>query len=199
MVVPSNGDVIEVAIEGEFDGSEDNVNVFHLQCSSITAADMDDFIDSVTEWVQAFILIAKQLVITIQWYQRYRTRNATITGPVQSVELAAPIAGIAAGAVLPPGNACLIAFRTPVKNVLLKKFIGVPGHTNLTANGQWDSTQLGLMSQVATFLMAPYTATDADFVYGYMTPLTKVFHLPITAYVSAEGAYQRRRRRGSGS
>lgn len=199
MDIPSNGDIIEVAVEGDFDGTEDVINIYQMEATNVTATTITEVLDDIESWVAGLMTVLRPLCNAYVMWRRFRARNLTTATSAITVELDPALAGTATGATMPPGNALLLGFRPGLKRILCKKYVGPPSHTNLDADGTWDATQLILMAALGAFLMPVKGYVKMDVQYGYLRPVYLTFHPFKSYYVSAEGAYQRRRRRGTGT
>lgn len=198
-MTPTVGDIIELVLEGEFDDTEDVFNVFQFQVTQNGWTDEDDYFEDLKELAEALINVIKVVSSALVVWRRLRARNKTTSSAAIQLELDAPIAGSGASNPLPPGSAYLIGFRTSESGILLRKFIGVPIEDANDSTGQWSATTIGLLTDIADLLLAEIVTNHGGFQYGHKSTKSLAWLVPTGAYVSAEPAYQRRRRRGSGS
>lgn len=196
---PLNGDVVEVAVIAEHDGTEDVVNVHHYQVSGSTYTTEADFITDLKSLVVALITVYKGMASVLTVYKRFRAQIITQTGAGVMVELDSEIPGTATGTAMPPGVAALCVLRTSAKNGNLKKYVGVPATVMLDTDGSWASFVQTLGATAIAFLLAPQTKTYGTFTFGNWRKETSTWYTPTSGYFNLEPAYQRRRRRGRGS
>ena len=199
MTLPALNDVVEITIEAEFDDTEDVVNVY--QFKNVGAAYTTEALwqDDLKTLVEALVDILKGYASIYTVWRRYRARNLTQDTPSEQFELDTATAGVIAGNSLPAGSAVLLAFRTQQPKVVLKKFHGVAAEALSDADAKWSSSTLATgVTDIAT-MISVFTLYASSWRYGHYHTPTAQFLYPTSGYINAEPAYQRRRRRGTGS
>lgn len=192
-------DVVRVDLVAEAHGSEDVVNVFQFQkqdVGEITDADvLEDFLAImrvIAEFVDALIKT------TVIW-QRIRVRNVTTNLLIGDGSFSPEIPGVNTTDANAMGVAAVIRFPTNVSRVVMSKFFGpiaegVLGSTGLIASNP-GTVQL---VTTAEYLIDDIVETNGTWRYGYLSPKTGVFQIPLAAIINTEPGYQRRRKRGVG-
>ena len=199
MSFPSDGDVIEVAVIAELDGSEDLVNVFQFKVSNTNWLDDADYFADLQQLVAALVVWLKASASLLATWKRFRARNLTNPGATVIAEMTTPVSGASSTDLLPLGVSGLLVFRTPEAGVVLRKFLGGQHELSVGSSGQWVSSTITSFGATVTGLLAPMLMSLSDWQYGHISKATGVWLEPTSGYVSAEPAYQRRRRRGVGS
>ncbi len=199
MAVPNLDDKIEVAVVGEFDGTEEVVNVFQFNVDSVVGLTAGNYLDNFKELVEAILDIMDGLVTAYTIWRRFRVKNKTQDTATEYVELDAAHPGTVAGESLPSGVALLSVFRTTAPKIVLRKYVGVPGETMNEYDGQWTTAALVGAANFVTLMLAQIVTTESAFTYGHWSPDTLSWYEPSSGYINTEPAYQRRRRRGTGT
>lgn len=199
MTIPVTGDIVEVAVEAEWDGTEDVVHVYQFKMGAGTLATQATWENELAVLVNALITIAKGYAQLLTVYRRYRARNITQQTPTEHFELGTPVTGSVAGDTLASGTAFLFVFRTGKPRTTLRKFFGVPSKNDLDNDGRWAIGRLVVAAADIATMIAPFSTASTTWQYGHWDALTSTFWAPNSGYAPADPAYQRRRRAGRGS
>lgn len=198
MAVPDVGDVIEFTLEAEHDNSEIINNVFQFKVVGGSFINETQWIITLLELADEILDILDGLATAYTVWKRLRARNITTMDPTLHVELAADVPGTVAGDCLPAGVAMLAVFRTDRPKTNLRKYMGPIGETLNDVDGQWSISALVGGVAMTVLLLDTISTVFANFEYGFFDKVLDTWHIPQSAYVPAEPAYQRRRRRGVG-
>lgn len=193
------GDVIEVSVQGDFDGTEDVFNVFQYKCTTGYTTDENGFAEDMKELVEAVIAIIKASVGVLTIYRRFRAQIITQVDAGRLIELDAAVPGTVVGASSPSGVCALWVFRIDKPRSSLRKYIGTISEEDVGTNGGFVSGALTRGATAIGSLMTQIVTTLDVYKYGHYDPVLEVFHKPTGGYMNGEPAYQRRRRRGAGS
>ncbi len=199
MVTTISGDVVEVSIQGDFDGTEDVFNVFQYSIATGYTTDEAGFADDLIELVTAVVTIIKELVGVATIFRRFRAQIITQVDAGRLIELDAPIPGVVVGASSPAGVCALLVFRIDKPRSSLRKYLGTISEEDVGTAGDFTSGALTEGAAAIAALMTNITTTLDTYKYGHYDPVAEIFHKPTGGYMNAEPAYQRRRRRGTGS
>lgn len=199
MAIPSLDDVLEIAIVGEFDGTEEVVNVMQFQVEQTSVTTEANLVISLLELVEALLDVWEEMATAVQIWKRFRWRNLTTSGPSQTVELAADHPGVIAGDSEPPGVAGLLGFYTSESGVVLRKFLGPSAQSLMTSDGEFSGSAIGYGAAILALMVDPIVVYQSTYRYGHTSGITLAWLTPTSGYMSTEPAYQRRRRRGKGS
>ncbi len=197
--MPTNqNDVIEVSARGEFNGIEDVVNVFQFQLTSVgdvteavTLTDLSVHLDNIFG-----NLGASQTDDFV--YRDLTFRNITQDLVLGVIPWPTLTVGGSASGNLPPGVAGVINMATNVARVVLRKFIGGLGVGILDANGTFTGSLLTILGSFASDLLATLVVGGNDWEYGFFSPKTLAFEVPVGATITDIPGYQRRRKQGRG-
>lgn len=198
MALPDVGDVIQLTIEAEHDNSEIINNVYDFKILGGSYSSVAEWQIALLQLTDDILTIVDGLCTALTVWKRIRAKNISTGDPTEHIELGADVPGTVAGDCLPAGVAILTVFRTDRAKTNLRKYIGPTGETLNDADGQWTTAALTGTAAFAALLSAAITTTYAVFEYGHYDQVLLTWHPPLTSYIAAEPAYQRRRRRGVG-
>jgi hypothetical protein len=200
-------EIIRVAARQTLGDGQDHVNVYFFE-AQLTASQADqDVIDTVVEEIDnahgALNAVVSNTMtkqdMKIDIVQFVGGKLATIRSLGQVLWTGATYVPGGTGDVLPPGVAALAKFLTGYGKVYARKFLGglVEGRQN---GGILDSTGVTAVANFASTLLTPAVISAGnELAYGVMSKFFGAF-VPIDEVVAESNlAYQRRRRRGTGS
>lgn len=198
MAVNTN-DVIEVSARCEFGGVEDVINVYQFRMTTAGPVDDDDVMLDLGLWLEDVY----QPVITSQTndfaYRDIAFRNVTQSTVMGTIAWPTYTAGAAAPNNIPPGLAALINFATNKARVILKKYIGGWILSGLEADGTFTGGLVALMLSLGIRLLSGWVGAYGTYEYGYLSPKTLSWEVPVGYTVTDVPAYQRRRKQGRGA
>lgn len=195
----TNGQVIRVDAQGDFDGTEDIVNVYQFQMQSGGPVNENDVLGDMLVILTALTNLIKALHTATTVWRRIRAQNISNGILLGVLPFAAPIAGTASGDSGAPGVAGLISLPSAVPRVVPRKYFGPLSESNLGATGLLAAGTLTTLTSIATILTNDQTTSSHTYRYGYLSPKTGTFVIPSAAVITSVPAYQRRRRQGRGS
>lgn len=195
----SQDDVLEIVVEGDFQNSEQLLNIYQMQAFQASPITDDEALTDLVDFFRALYDAAKALWTAFVVFRRIRVTNLTTGLVTGEAAFSSPVIGTASGDPLPPGVAALVNFTTAVPNVQLRKFLPAPAESAGGTDGQWNSTTITALTVFGATMLIDYVGTFGGFRYGYLSPKTSSFVLPNGAIIPDEPAYQRRRKRGVGS
>lgn len=195
----AQGDVVRVSVEGLIDESEDLVSVWQFRLATTSIADDTDVLDDIEEIVAAVLAVARAAWTSIAEFTRFRAFNLTTETLLGERTLATAVPGTASGEISSNQVTVVSSFKTNVPRVTLRKFWGPMSEGIVTSLGYVNASVLSTLASGTAFLLAPIPATNGTWDYGYFSPKTGSFVVPLSALHSAIPATQRRRRRGVGS
>lgn len=180
-------------------GNDQDVQNTYVISSFSGPTDDASAIADISEWLEAIYTPIQGQISTLVAFSAININNISrseVTGDLSWPNL---VAGTNAGDILPSGVAALCLQRTGVSRRVGRKYYGVFTEAALAA-GQWVSGTINDLGAAIAVASDPYVgANGVGFVpYVYDRTLGTLREVTSTA-VSFEPAYQRRRRRGSGS
>jgi len=193
------GAIFRVTLIGKFNGTADVINVFEVINTDTDGLTLQQAWDDCQGFAGAVALLAAQaLNVNMEFLG---ARVAELDGDWASgfYPFTNPIPGDLSNGAVPEGAAALMSFPTGVKRVIPRKYFGVLDNSMVSALGFLTSTCVGYFEDVGDLLMVPWEGTYASWEYGYNSPKTLGFERPLGYSISTVPAYQRRRRRGTGS
>ena len=115
------------------------------------------------------------------------------------VSLGTPVPGVNTDGIGPAGVAALCFFPLGDAGRQLRKYLGplTPSAVSPTT-GALDTGATAAIAPYLTALQVPYEATNHTWRYGYARFVGDTFATPVSGVVSAQPAYQRRRKVGVG-
>lgn len=193
------GDVLEVAARMEFNGVEDQVNVYQFALGTPGPITDTEAVDDLIALMEAVYTIWKATMVAITAFRDLRVRNVTKDEVLGVFPWPTLTVGDSAADALPPGNAGLINFNTDVARVTPRKYMGSLNVNTVDNDGTLIALQVTKLVEVADLLLDVWVGVDGDWLYGYLSPKAGTFVFPNSATVSDITAYQRRRKQGRGS
>lgn len=192
-------DVIEFAVIHVNDGVDQQVNVFQFQkTDAIPTTDADLLVD-VAQVVQAIYTLLATLITIRNVLSDVVVRNVTQGLLVGSTDGGSYNGGTAGGDQWPNGATAMTFFKTNVPRVILKKFWPAGIVLGLSPGGNPEASWLAGMASVAGLMLVPFVEANTTLQYGYLSPKTLGWEVPLTGHVPLIMSYQRRRKAGTGS
>lgn len=192
-------DIIEVAVIHVNDGVDHVINVYQFQKTDATPTSDADLLDDVASIVENLYNLLRTLITIRNVLSDVVVRNLTQSLLVGSTDGGTYVGGAGAGDQWPNGAAAMTFFKTNVPRVILKKFWPSGLAADLSPGGNPDSAWLVAMALVAAELLVPFVEANTTLRYGYNSPKTLGWEVPLTGHVPAIMSYQRRRKAGTGS
>lgn len=192
-------DVIEAAARMELNGVDDVINVYQFELSSATTPSDAVTVVSILAILEAIYEIIVAVQSTLLLYRDIRLTNITQQILLGTVAWPTLVDGEAVADLVPPGAAGLVNFNTVVSRVSPRKYYGGFTTGALDPNGTWDDATLTLLVNISASLLVPFSESGHLWTYGYYSPKTLNFEIPVGATLSDVPAYQRRRKQGRGS
>lgn len=191
--------VLEASARMEFDGVEDQVNVYQYQLITPTPVDEADAVDDILTILEDFytIWLAAQSILIA--FRDIRIRNVSTDTILGTFGWPSLTAGTAADDALPPGNAGLINLNTDIARVSPRKYMGGLTVGSMESDSKLVAATVTKLAAMGAFLLADQIETYGTWVYGYLSPKTSAFEVPVGANITDITAYQRRRKQGRGS
>lgn len=193
------GDVIRVDAVGLYDGTEDIINTFQYQLGALFAQTEADVLTDVRDIVAAFYGIVNALLVARTIFDRIRAYNLTQDVLLGELAFTTPIVGTGGSNSDAPGIAGLLSLKTIYSRVVLRKYLGPLAKGLIDDDGNITTAGVAVLTNGAAYLLAQQAKPTGDYRYGYLSPVVGGFVTPNTASVTNNPAYQRRRRRGTGS
>jgi hypothetical protein len=192
-------DVIEAGARLELNGTDDVINVFQFQKQNITplsdAETVTQILD-ILEQIYTIFLAAQSLLLL---YRDVRVTNKTQSILLGTVAWPNLVDGENVTDLVPPGAAALINFNTVVSRVSPRKYFGGFTIDSLDNNGTWDDPLLTDLVEVVALMLDSFEVGGHTWQYGYLSPKSLGFEIPVGGTLSDVPAYQRRRKQGRGS
>jgi hypothetical protein len=192
-------DVIEIAARMEYNGTDDVVNVFQYELQSgADVTDAQTVVDVLTiiEVIYAFLTVLQS---TLLLYRDLRVTNVTHSVLLGTTGWPTLTAGTHVGDAAPPGSASLLNFFTNISKVAPKKYFGGFVVDVLDFNGSWNVSMGVQAASILGYMLVPVAVGGNTWQYGYLSPKTLSFKVPVSGTWRDVVAYQRRRKPGRGS
>lgn len=192
-------DVIEAAARMELNGTDDVLNVFQFQKANSTPASDASVVADILQILEVIYNLILAAQSTLLLYRDVRITNVTQVTLLGTVAWPTLVAGTNVSDLVPPGAAGLINFNTIISRVSPRKYFGGFTTDALDFNGTWDDPLLTNLVSISALLLLRWALGTSTFDYGYLSPKTLSFELPVGATLTDVPAYQRRRKQGRGS
>lgn len=203
----ADGEVIRVSARQEMAGDQDHVSVFHYLCDFAAPQTEGDVMDAIAEDIDTAFSTLNAIITTGQDPLDMKFDVVEFVGGLLKITRNIGLIiwpdvlynPTGAGDKLPPGVAALVKFLTGIGKVYGRKFIGGLIETaqdggNLTSAAL---TALGLFG--GAILSDPAIDVNNWFEPGVMSTREQDFVIFSEVDASGNIAYQRRRRKGTGS
>lgn len=191
-------DLLRVTANMTLHGSDKIQNVWHIQHTTATDQDDDDFRTHVSKWLDAlYTCIVAQLNNGIV-FDDIAIYNLTQDRPLPNVGWDTLSAGTGTDNDLPPQVAALITTDTAVKRKTGKKYYSGFMITGMTATAQWTSAILTVLACVALKMFGTQTYFSITSRPGVVSGDPLKFDRFENASIDPVPATQRRRRPGTG-
>lgn len=192
-------DIIEAAARMEYDGVDDVINTYQFQLTSaLTVSDAQTLIDLLVILEELYTLIVTSQT-TFLSYRDIRFTNVTQDLLLGTVGWPTLTVGTGAVDAIPPGVASLANFNTNIPRVTLRKYFGGLDLDNLDQDGTFTAVFGLVMADIQAFLLEAQIQGNDVWRYGYLSPKTGTFVVPVGSSWTDIPAYQRRRKQGRGS
>lgn len=195
----STGQVVRVDLIGDFDGTEDVINVFHYRLNTGSVTDDAAVLDDLISLLEGLVTIIKALAATLTVWRRIRVQNLSTGLLIGERNFTAPITGTQTSAAAATGAAGLLSLKTNVPRVVMRKYFGPLAANQYANDGKLASGTVTVLNNAANYLLSPQIKANGTWQYGYLSPKAGEFVIPTSFASSALPAYQRRRRQGRGS
>ena len=192
------GDVLEVAARCEANGVEDVINVFqwiNTTGSSLTDAQAVADIRAHLDTIYGALVIGQ---VDTFIYRDINFRNVTQGIIMGTFPWPTLTAGLSATNQIPPGVALVINFATSVPRVILRKYLGGWPVSVIDNDGTFNAAIMVSAAAWALALTAGIVGPNGTWSYGYLSPKTSNFEIPVSYSVTDIPGYQRRRKQGRG-
>lgn len=194
-----SGDILRIGCGLSFEGIYDVVNVFYVIADLDAGINWAAVTGFVQDWADEVYDNIKATLSDTMSTNTISVANITQVTTLGAIAWSPTWGGSEGGEQTPPGVSCFAWARTYKPRVQIRKYLGVFGEVNLV-DGHWSTavqTACGLfmddvikvttMGTNKTFQGIAYNREFGTHEFGVSTD------------VSAEPAYQRRRKRGRGS
>lgn len=193
------GAIFQVDVMGRWSSAADVINSFQLQYVDGPTVDRETLWTDIGDWAYELYDIVKDICNVLMVVDHYRVAHLNGNCSSGTLELASSIPGALTNDAYASGVAALTLYRTGIKRVVMRKYWGGLDESMVNEGGGMSATALGVLAVVNDFLIDPFVIDTRTYQYGYFSPKTAQFQVPINATRAAYPAYQRRRRVGSGS
>jgi len=198
MAIDQN-DVIEVSARMEFDGTDDVTNVYQFQKLDSGQITDQQGIDDIIALLETMWAIIDGAITVLQVARDLKFFNKTKQLLMGTASWDTITGGTNASGATPPGTAMLLSLNTNVPRVTMRKYMGVVSKDQLESDGTWAAALIAALATFGAYLTQPWTGTNGQWQFGYLSPKTFSFVIPSGLTVTDIPAYQRRRKQGQGS
>lgn len=192
-------DILEVSARMEFNGVEDIVNVYQFQLTTPGPITDQQGVDDVLLIIEAIYTALVALQSTLTLYRDIRVTNKTQLAILGTFLWPSLTAGTAAVIAQAPGVCGLVSLATAVPRVNLRKYYGDMVTSTMELDGTFASFVTTALTTISGTLLTQRVQVNGTWRYGYLSPKSLAWELPLSAVVTDIPAYQRRRKQGRGS
>lgn len=191
--------VLRVDVRGDFDTTEDLVNVYQFRVDAITDPSDTAVLNDFSVYMRAgYAAMAGLWAANIVW-RGVRIANLTTDTLVGEINFTTNVVGTASGDQGAIQAAGLLSLKTNVPRVVMRKYFPV-AESSIDGTSRLTTAASNLIATWGTNLLGGFVgASNNDYQFGYLSPKTSSFVVPTTRVVSPIIATQRRRRPGVGS
>jgi len=187
-------EVLRIDVIGDFDGSEDVVNVYQLrQVREATCSDTEAMSDLIDLFTELYTMI-KSMCNALTIWRRIRVTRELTGELVGEAAFSPPLTGTATGEPLPSQITFPLNFPTGIPRVTLRKFIGPGAKDQSDIDGLIAAAPLVTMGTIGAWLLVAHAETYSTWRYGYNSPKTLGWVQPISvSFGNVFGAVRSRR------
>ncbi len=187
-------DMFRIDVIGDFDSSNDVVNVYQMLKSDVGVISDSDFMDDMLSLFTALYTVVKGLNSLLVTWRRIRVSRVP-TGALMGERSFSPaLVGTSTEDALPNQATFPVNFQTTTPRVVLRKFFGPGSEAQLTAVGLIAAAPLASMTSIIALLLADFTETNGVYQYGYNSPKALQWVRPVTgSHGNIFGAVRSRR------
>lgn len=193
------GDIVRIGAVLRYDGSEDVVNVYHVEITNgggVTWALMADSIQTYMDGIMTTIDTELSTLILAGELQVTNVTQSAVYGAIAWGDFAQ---GGGAGEPTAAGVTCFVFARTRTPRVQIRKYYGVFPQGSMV-DGSWDAGVTDAAGDSMDYHIVEQNAGNSVYLTGVAYNRTLLTHAyGVTVAVRTEPSYQRRRRRGVGS
>lgn len=193
MTVNQN-DMFRIDVVGDFNASDDLVNVFQMLKSDAGAITDSNFMDDMLELFTALYTLIKGLNGLLVTWRRIRVARVPLGTLMGERSFAPAIVGTSAGDPMPTQVTFPINLQTTIPHVVLRKFFGPGSEAQIDSAGLIAAAPLATMTSVIALLLADFVMTNGTYEYGYDSPKALAWVRPATgSHGNVPGAVRSRR------
>lgn len=194
-----DGDVIRATAVMQLHGTDDQMNVFHVQIDSEGPASDEDVQAEIGTWLEAiYTCILSHLLNSVQFIE-IQHYNVTQDVPMTTTNWPSLTFGSLDADDLPWGVSALVSMKTAAKRVGGRKYFGGLATSDIADGGTWVTGLATLFACVLLKMVGNQGGTNVDMYPGVWSEGTALWHPFTEASFDYVPAYQRRRRPGTGS
>lgn len=195
----NDGDIIRVGAGLVYDGLYDVVNVWHILATMVTGISwatlttlLQDYLDDIYDNIKTPL---NDEIGT----GAISVANVTQVTTLGAIPWSPGWAGVESGEPTAAGVCCFTWARTYKPRVQIRKYFGVFGEVNVST-GSWTTAVQNACKAAMDYHIAEQEMNEnVDFQGVAYNRLLDTYEVAYSSDVSAEPAYQRRRKRGRGS
>lgn len=193
------GDRIALSVIGDAKAADEIVQAYQFRMVSGSPLTDDAAMGDLVEVLEALWVIISQLHAISVVFRRMKGQDVG-TGRLLPEQAFSPVlTGVVAEADVPQQVMFPLSFLTTTPHVILRKMYGPTAEANLTASGRYTPAAISVATSASVMLLAPILATLATWEYGYESPKTLGWVVPVSATFSITPGTLRKRREGRGS
>lgn len=193
------GDVVRVDVVGDFDTTEDLVNVYQFRAETVVDGSDNAVLTDMATFMRAqYDLLDGLWAANIVW-RRIRMANLTTDTLLGEKEFTTTVVGSASGDQGAIQSAILLSLKTNVPRVVMRKYFPI-AESSIDGTSRAVTAAQNLVNTYGTTLLQVINAASGNaYRFGYLSPKVAGFVIPNSRQVSPIVATQRRRRPGVGS
>lgn len=194
-----SGDVLRIGAGLIYEGIYDVVNVWHILMETEEGRSWVGAEAAIQLWLNATYATLKTPLNDSIGTGPVSVANVTQVTTLGTIEWSPTWAGVESGEPTASGVCCFAWGRTYKPRVQIRKYFGVFGEVNVTT-GSWTGTVQDACEDAMDYAIAPHALGQFTLMQAVAYNRTLLtYEKAHSTDVSAEPAYQRRRKRGRGS
>ena len=194
-----DGDITRVDYTGDYNSADQLAAVYQFNLLSGGPLTNEQALDDFEDIFIAIWNIVKALHDTLVIFRRLRAQAVPSGILLGDQTFAAPQAGTSVEDVSSTTVTAPVSFKTIVPRVILRKSIGPIAENQINATGHLAAGGVATLSTFAALMMADHVMTNGTWEYGYFSPKTAAWEVPVTALITDRPGTLSRRRLGRGA
>lgn len=193
------GDIVRADAIGDWNLATEIVQSYQFQLQSGGTLTNDEAMDDLADIFSDLWEIIQGFMSILMLVRRLKGRLVPSGDLIGEATFTPPLDGTIATEISSTTVTMPLSFLTLVPRVILRKSFGPALEAAIDSDAQFTASVLAMLAQMAAFLLEDKVEVNGTWRYGYFSPKTLGFVVPVGAVFSNAPGTMARRRLGRGS